>query len=229
MNKREFKDRVYAELARAVKALANPHRLEIMDLLAQGPFPVEQIADSTGLSVANASQHLQQLKNAKLVRTNRQGNFVNYSLASEQVCEALACVRELGRSCNAEVEKTVRDFRNAQAANMRAIDIGTLARMLEKDEVVLLDVRSETEYNRGHIHRALSAPVAELGDFLKHFPRGKILVAYCWGPFCAYADEAVAMLAQEGYNAARLDAGFPEWVMKGYPVERTEKLAGAHA
>ena len=221
MNKREFKDKVYTELSKVAKAMANPHRLEIIDLLAQGQFSVEQIAKNTGLSIANTSQHLQNLKNAKLVKINRKGNFINYSLASESVYSTLVSVRELGMTFNAEVEKVISDFRSGQSGDMQAIDVETLATMLENDEVILLDVRPEEEYNRGHIHKALSTPLEKLGNSLKKFPKRKMLVAYCRGPFCVYADEAVAMLNERGYNAIRLDEGFPEWALKGYPVEST--------
>jgi len=222
MNKREFKDKVYGELSKVAKAMANPVRLEIIDLLAQGPFPVEQIARYTGQSVANTSQHLQNLKNAKLVEINRNGNFIYYSLASQSVYNTWVSLRELGLTFNAEVEKVISDFRNGQSRDMRAIDVDTLATMLENDEVILLDVRPEEEYNRGHIHRALSAPIEKLDKSLKKFPKRKMLVAYCRGPFCVYADEAVAMLTQKGYNAVRLEEGFPEWALKGYPVEQVE-------
>jgi len=220
MNKREFKDKVYTELSKAVKAMANPHRLEIIDLLAQGQFSVEQIATNTGLTIANASQHLQHLKNAKLVQINRKGNFINYSLASEEVYNALICVRELGRSFNAEVEKVITNFRTGLSEDLRAIDVETLSIMLENDEVILLDVRPEEEYNRGHIHQALSVPLENLDKSLKKFPKKKMLVAYCRGPFCVFADEAVAKLSEEGYNVVRLEAGFPEWALKGYPVAK---------
>ncbi|SEG30124.1 transcriptional regulator, ArsR family [Halpernia humi] len=222
MNKREFKDKVYTELSKIVKAMANPHRLEIIDLLAQGQFSVEQIAKNTGLSIANTSQHLQNLKNAKLVKINRNGNFINYSLASESMYSTMVSLRELGMTFNAEVEKVISDFRSGQGGDMQAIDVDTLATMLENDEVILLDVRPEEEYKRGHIHKALSTPIEKLGNSLKNFPKRKMLVAYCRGPFCVYADEAVAMLTKNGYNAIRLDEGFPEWALKGYPIEKTE-------
>lgn len=222
MNKQEFKDKVYTELAKVVKAMANPVRLEMIDLLAQGPFTVEQIANYTGQSVANTSQHLQNLKNARLVQSSRNGYFINYSLSSEKVFNTMVSLRELGIAFNAEVEKVINDFRDGHNKDMRAIDVDTLAAMLEKDEVILLDVRPEEEYNRGHIHRALSAPIEKLNKSLKKFPKRKMLVAYCRGPFCVYADEAVAILRNNGYNAARLDKGFPEWALKGYPVEKTE-------
>ncbi|RFS21908.1 ArsR family transcriptional regulator [Chitinophaga silvatica] len=222
MNKREFKDNVYTELAKIAKAMANPHRLEIIDLLAQGPFSVEQIANYTGMSIANASQHLQTLKNAKLVKISRDGNFINYSLAGENVFNAWTGLRELGFAYNAQVEKVIRDFRNGQGGGMDAIDTETLAKLLKKDEIVLLDVRPEEEYNRGHIHKAISAPIENLDAYLKKLPKKKMVVAYCRGPFCVYADEAVAFLKNKGYNAKRMDEGYPEWMQKGLPIEVSE-------
>jgi len=222
MNKREFKDKVYTELAKVAKAMANPVRLEIIDLLAQGPFSVEQIANYTGQSIANASQHLQNLKNAKLVTVTRNGNFINYTLASESVYETWVSLRGLGIAFNAEVEKVVSDFRKGHHEDMSAIDAQTLMTMLENDEVILLDVRPEEEYHRGHIHQAMSIPIDKLGDSFKKFPKRKMLVAYCRGPFCVYADEAVALLKEKGYKAVRLEEGYPEWAIKGYPVDLSE-------
>lgn len=218
MNKRDFKDKVYAELARVTKALGNPHRLEIIDLLAQGPFAVETIAGYTGLSVANASQHLQTLKQANLVSMTRDGNFIRYRLARENVFSAWSALRELGTACNAAVEQVVTDFRKGHGG-LDAVDAMTLAKMLEKGQVVLLDVRPEEEYNRGHIHRAISMPVAQLRKHLDALPKSKLVVAYCRGPFCVYADEAVALLKKNGYKAARLNEGFPDWALLGLPVE----------
>lgn len=220
MNKREFKDKVYAELARVTKALGNPHRLEIIDLLAQGPFAVEEIAGYTGLSVANASQHLQTLKHANLVSMTRDGNFIRYRLAGKNVFSAWAALRELGTACNAAVEQVVTDFRKGHNA-LDAVDAATLADLLAKGKVILLDVRPEEEYNRGHIHRAISMPVAQLRKRLEVLPKTKLVVAYCRGPFCVYADEAVALLKKKGYQAARLNEGFPDWALLGLPVEVT--------
>lgn len=219
MNKREFKDNVYSELSKVAKAMANPVRLEIIDLLAQGPFSVEQIANNIGQSIANASQHLQTLKNSKLVKIERNGNFINYSLAGENVFNAWTSLRELGFAYNAEVEKVIQDFRNGHNSGMDAIDMETLVELLKKDEIVLLDVRPEEEYSRGHIHKAISAPIEKLEEYLKKLPKKKTVVAYCRGPFCVYADEAVALLKEKGYKAKRMDEGYPEWILKGYPVE----------
>ena len=219
MNKREFKDKVYTELSKVAKAMSNPIRLEIIDLLAQGPFTVEQIANYTGQSIANASQHLQNLKNAKLVQISKKGNYVNYSLSSENVYNTWIALRELGIQANAEVEKVISDFRTGQSADLRAIDAETLKGMIDKDEIILLDVRPEEEYERGHIYKALSKPIDQLDDSLKDLPNNKMLVAYCRGPFCVYADEAVALLQKRGYNAVRLEEGYPEWALKGLPIE----------
>ncbi|GEP97757.1 ArsR/SmtB family transcription factor [Chitinophaga cymbidii] len=218
MNKREFKDKIYGELAKVTKAMGNPHRMEIIDLLAQGPFPVEQIANATGLSIANTSQHLQTLKHARLVQITRDGNFIRYSLAGENVYNAWAGLRELGMVYNSEVDKVVKDFRKG-FNDLDPVNADDLLKMIEKKNVVILDVRPEEEYNRGHIHRAISVPLEQLGDRLKSIPKSKTIVAYCRGPFCLYADEAVATLTQKGYNAKRMTEGFPDWVQKGYPVE----------
>jgi rhodanese-related sulfurtransferase len=219
MTKREFKDQVYGELAKITKALGNPHRLEIIDLLAQGPFSVEQIAEYTGMSVANASQHLQTLKSSRLVRILRNGNYINYSLSGENVFDAWAGLRKLGQVYNAEIEKVVNDFRKGHS-NMESIDVDSLARMIKNDEVVVLDVRPEEEYQRGHIHRAISMPINELNRHLKNLPKRKLIVAYCRGPFCVYADEAVTILRKKGFTAKRLSEGFPDWALKGLPVEK---------
>lgn len=218
MNKREFKDKIYAELSKVAKAMANPHRLEIIDLLAQGPFSVEQIATHTRMSVANASQHLQTLKNARLVTITRNGNFINYSLTGNNVFKAWAGMRELGFEYNTEVEKLLSDFRSGHSSGLDAIDAESLEKLLQNDEVLLLDVRPEEEYNRGHIHRAISVPIDTLESYLKELPKKKMVVAYCRGPFCVYADEAVAVLKEHGYKAARMDEGYPEWLSKGLPV-----------
>ncbi|RAJ08647.1 rhodanese-related sulfurtransferase [Chitinophaga skermanii] len=223
MNKRAFKDSVYGELAKVTKAMSNPHRLEIIDLLAQGPFSVEDIANNTGMPIANASQHLQHLKAAKLVRITRNGNFMLYSLAGENVYQAWASLRELGMVYNNAVEKVVTDFRKGYG-EMETVDIDTLAKLIEQNEVILLDVRPQEEYNRGHIHHAMSIPIATLEQQLKQLPKNKTFIAYCRGPFCVYADEAVALLHREGFQAKRMDGGFPDWMLKGLPITRVDKI-----
>lgn len=219
MNKREFKDKVYTELSKVAKAMSNPIRLEIIDLVAQGPFTVEQIANYIGQSIANTSQHLQHLKNARLVQMSKKGNYVNYSLSSKNVYHTWISLRELGINSNAEVEKVIQDFRHGQSADLRAIDAETLKGLIDKDEVILLDVRSEEEYERGHIYKALSKPIDQLPASLHDLSTKKRVVAYCRGPFCVYADEAVALLQKKGFNAVRLEEGYPEWALKGLPID----------
>lgn len=218
MNKREFKDRVYEELARITKALANPHRLEIIELLAQGDYPVEQIAIQTSLSVANASQHLQVLKTAQLVAISRNGNFIHYRLANTNVFKAWKALRELGVDRIASIEKLVRDFRQSKF-KLESVTIEGLIEKIDNGKVTILDVRPEIEYRNGHIANAISIPFDELSDRLRELPKRGEIIAYCRGPFCVFADEAVAMLTKAGYKATRLEEGYPDWSSMGLPVE----------
>lgn len=218
MNKREFKNRVYEELARISKALANPHRLEIIELLAQGDYPVEQIAIQTSLSVANASQHLQVLKTAQLVAISRNGNFIHYRLANTNVFKAWKALRELGVDRIASIEKLVRDFRQSKF-KLESVTIEGLIEKIDNGKVTILDVRPEIEYKNGHIANAISIPFDELSDRLRELPKRGEIIAYCRGPFCVFADEAVAMLTKAGYKATRLEEGYPDWSSMGLPVE----------
>jgi rhodanese-related sulfurtransferase len=218
MNKREFKDKVYNELARITKSMANPHRLEIIELLAQGEFSVERIAEQTNLSIANASQHLQVLKIAQLVEINRQGNFIFYRLSNDNVFKAWKSLRELGVERIASIEKAVKDFRKSKF-DFETVTIDGLIERLESGKVTILDVRPESEYNQGHIANAISIPIDELSKRLKELPKRTEIVAYCRGPFCVYADEAVALLTKAGYNANRLEEGFPDWRLQDLPIE----------
>lgn len=218
MNKRDFKNRVYEELAKITKALANPHRLEIIELLAQAEFSVEQIALQTNLSVANASQHLQVLKTAQLVDITRQGNFIHYRLANTNVFKAWKALRELGVERIATIEKLVKDFRHSKF-KFESVTIDQLIKKIESGKITILDVRPEAEFNAGHIANAVSIPIDELAGRLKELPKRHEIIAYCRGPFCAYADEAVALLNKAGYKATRLEEGFPDWSLMGLPVE----------
>jgi rhodanese-related sulfurtransferase/DNA-binding transcriptional ArsR family regulator len=218
MNKREFKDRVYNELAKISKAMANPHRLEIIELLAQGDFSVEQISIQTNLSVANASQHLQVLKTAQLVEITRNGNFIYYRLANDNVFKAWKALRELGVERIASVERLVRDFRTSNFT-LESVTIDELIQKIESGKITILDVRPESEYVKGHIANSVSIPFDQLSARLKELPKRTEIIAYCRGPFCVYADEAVAILAQAGYKAKRLAEGFPDWKVKELPIE----------
>jgi rhodanese-related sulfurtransferase/biotin operon repressor len=218
MNKREFKDKVYSELAKVARSMANPHRLEIIELLAQGEFSVEQIAEQTSISVANASQHLQVLKMAQLVEINRQGNFIFYRLSNSNVFKAWKALRELGVERIAAIDKVVKEFRKAKF-DFETVTINELIERIESGKVTILDVRPESEFNQGHIANAISIPIDGLSKRLKELPKRTEIVAYCRGPFCVYADEAVALLKKAGYKASRLDEGFPDWKLNELPIE----------
>lgn len=218
MNKRDFKDKVYTELARITKSLANPHRLEIIELLAQGEFSVEQIADHTSISIANASQHLQLLKTAQLVEISRRGNFIFYRLSNEKVFKAWKALRELGVERMATIEKAVREFRKSRFDDA-TVTIDELIEKIDSGKVTILDVRPEAEFRQGHIANAISIPIAELSKRLRELPKRTEIVAYCRGPFCVYADEAIAVLLKAGYKASRLDDGFPDWKELELPIE----------
>lgn len=218
MEKRTFKNKIYQELARIVKAMSNPHRLEILELLAQGSFSVEEIAGQTDLSVANASQHLQVLKRAKLVETRREGTYAYYHLADKNVYRAWKALRDLGIERIAEVERVVRTFRESKQA-LDSVMISELVERMRRDDVTIIDVRPEQEYKEGHIAGALNIPVDELSAKLKELPEEKEIVAYCRGPFCVFADEAVELLSQKGFSVKRLEEGYPDWMLEGLPVE----------
>jgi rhodanese-related sulfurtransferase len=218
MNKREFKDKVYGELASITKALANPHRLEIVELLAQGECPVEQIAIQTALSIANASQHLQVLKAAQLVDITRKGTSIHYRLANASVFKTWRALRELGVERIASVEKLVRDFRKSKF-QFESVTVDDLVKRLEAGKVTILDVRPETEFRKGHISNSISIPIDQLPSRLNELSKRNEIVAYCRGPFCVFADEAVMILTKAGYKAKRLEEGFPDWALLGLPIE----------
>jgi rhodanese-related sulfurtransferase/DNA-binding transcriptional ArsR family regulator len=215
--KRDFKDRLYAEFARIGKSLASPHRLEILEVLAQGERTVESLATETGLSIANASRHLQQLRQAQLVLTRREGLFVHYRLTGPEVVRLMLALRQAAEQHLAEVDRVVRDFLG-ERDDFEPVTPDELSRRMTNGEVVVLDVRPEQEYAAGHIAGARSIPVADISERLAELPREKEYVAYCRGPYCVYADEAVAVLRANGLQAQRLTEGYPEWWLSGRPV-----------
>jgi rhodanese-related sulfurtransferase/predicted transcriptional regulator len=219
--KRDFKDRLYAEFARIGKSLASPHRLEILEVLAQGERTVESLAAEVGLSIANASRHLQQLRQAQLVLARREGLFVHYRLAGPEVVGLMLTLRRTAEQHLAEVDRVVRDFLG-ERDNFEPLTPDELSRRMTNGEVMLLDVRPEQEYAAGHIAGARSLPVADLSARLAELPREQEYVAYCRGPYCVYADEAVAVLRANGLKAQRLTEGYPEWWLSGRPVRTTK-------
>ena len=218
MTAREFKTAIYKEMSEMTKALGNPHRLEILDLLAQGPAPVEYISKNTTLSVANASQHLQVLKHAKLVKAERKGKYIYYKLISVDVFNAWSALRNLGFANNGEVNSLLKDYRS-KSEEFEMISKSELLEKMEHDDVVVIDVRPEDEYRKGHIKRALSIPEKNLHERLEELSGEIEVVAYCRGPLCLMADEAVNYLNKNGFKAKRLEYGFPEWQESGLPVE----------
>jgi len=218
MNVRDFKNKIYNELASITKALANPNRLEIIELLAQCPCSVEYIANNTSLSIANASQHLQTLKSARLVITEKRGKYSFYSLANKNVFEVWNSMRELAFSQNAEIEKLMKEFRESRR-NLESVTSSQLLDRIQQGKALLLDVRPREEFEAGHIASALSIPQDELIERLKELPKDKEIVAYCRGPLCAMADDAVELLNSHGFKAVRLETGFPEWKVKGFPID----------
>ena len=217
MGDRAAKDALFDGFAGVGRALGNGRRAEIVDLLVQAERSVEEIAGELSQSVANTSQHLQQLLRMGLVRTRRDGNRIHYSLASERVAELWRVVREVA----AEHVEELDDLAAAYLGDRSRLDVMTrdeLAERLRAGDVVVLDVRPEPEFRAGHIAGALSIPVAELSRRLRQVPKGQQIVAYCRGPYCVYADDAVRTLRGRGYPAARLEDGYPEWASAGLPV-----------
>jgi rhodanese-related sulfurtransferase len=215
---REFKDRLFEQFARIGKALASPKRLEILDLLAQGERTVEEVARETAMPVANASQHLQVLKSARLVESRREGLYAYYRLAGEEVFEVWRAVRGLGESRLAEIDWVVETYLKDRDA-LEVVGAIALMERLSDGSVVVLDVRPEEEYRAGHIPGALSVPVDALEAALQTLPKDREIVAYCRGRYCVFSDEAVRLLEARGFRARRLMEGFPEWRAAGLPVE----------
>ena len=217
---REFKDRLFEQFARIGKALASPKRLEILDLLAQGERTVEEVARETAMPLANASQHLQVLKGARMVESRREGLYAYYRLADEAVFRTWQAVRALGETRLAEIDRVVETFLEDRDA-LEAVGAAALMERLSDGNVVVLDVRPEEEYRAGHIPGALSVPMDALEATLQALPKDKEIVAYCRGPYCVFSDEAVTLLRSRGYQARRLAEGLPDWRAKGLPVETT--------
>ena len=214
---RRFKDRLYGLFARIGKALSNPNRLEILELLAQSERTVDSLAGEIGLSLANASQHLQVLRQAALVESRKDGLFVYYRLASPEVFELSRTLRTVAEARLAELERLVRDH-FGDRTDAEAVPMAELLKRARSKDVVILDTRPATDYVAGHIPGAISVPVDEMQRRLAQLTKGKEYVAYCRGPYCVYADRAVALLRAKGRLARRLVDGFPEWRAAGLPV-----------
>ena len=217
MAETSLKKAVYEQLARIGKAVASPPRLELLDLLCQGPRTVEALAREAGLTLANTSQHLQILHAARLVEARKEGLFVTYRLADQQVCEFYRTLRTLAESRLAEIEAIVRQF-NIGRESLEPVDKQALLERVRRAEVIVLDVRPPEEYRAGHIPGAVSIPLKELEAQLSTLPRDREIVAYCRVPYCVLAVEAVKLLRAQGFQAVRLEDGVPEWRAGGLPV-----------
>lgn len=215
--KRIFKDVLYEQFARIGKALSNGHRLELLEVLAQGEHSVETLALETGMSVANASQHLQVLRTAQLVEVRRDGIYQYYRLADTQVFTLWQVMRQVGESRIAEIERIVETYLRDRSL-LQPLSAAELIQRLTDGNIILLDVRPSAEYAAGHLPDALSIPIAELKTRLVELPREREIVAYCRGPYCVFADEAVSLLRAHGYHAHRLEQGLPDWRALGLPV-----------
>lgn len=209
---------LFDALASVAQALGSGRRAEIVDLLAQGERPVDEIAGEISQSVANTSQHLQVLARAGLVRSRREGTRVFYRLASEGVEDLWASVRGVAVRHVADV-RVLADEYLGERGGVEPLSAGELEERLARGEVVVLDVRPESEYRAGHIAGSRSAPLPVLAELADRLPRRREIVAYCRGPYCVYADDAVRLLRERGLKARRLDVGFPEWKRAALPVE----------
>ena len=221
MGDRSAKTALFDEFARAAKALASGRRLELVDVLANGERTVEALAGALGLSVANTSLHLQVLHQAGLITRRRQGTSVHYRLAAPEVFDLWRTLRTVAAGRLAEVERLAAAYLGARD-QLEPMTRQELARRLEDgDPVVVLDVRPAAEHATGHLPGAVSIPVGELRRRLAELPADREIVAYCRGPYCAFAHEAVELLRQEGFSARRLEDGLPEWEAAGLAVSRS--------
>lgn len=211
------KQALFAQFAAVAKTLGHAHRLELLEQLAQGERSVEVLADRTGLSVANASQHLQHLRRAGLVNARREGKFMLYRLADEAVLDLLAGLRRVAERNSAEVDRVVRSYFQSRD-DLEAVTRKELRRRLREGGVVVLDVRPEDEFALGHVPGALNVPLRALKSRLPELDPAQEIVAYCRGAYCVLSYEAVAALRALGYRARRLEDGLPEWRAAGLPI-----------
>ncbi len=214
---REVKEALYEQFARIGKAVASPKRVELLDLLCQGERTVEALARTTGMGITNTSAHLQALRSARLVEVRKEGTKAFYRLADPEVCRFFFSLRDLARGRLAEVEQIARDFFAARD-ELEPVVRKELLERLGREEVVVVDVRPPEEYRAGHIRGALSVPLPELRNRLRELPKDVEIVAYCRGPYCVMAPQALQILRKNGFRARRLEDGFPEWRLARLPV-----------
>ena len=214
---RRYKDAVFDQIARIGKASSSAKRLELLDLLCQGPRTVEALAKESALSVANASQHLQVLRAARLVEAEKKGLYVEYRLADDQVGRFFLALRELAQARLTEIESVRRTY-FARRESLEPVPAEELLRRVRSGAAILIDVRPASEYRAGHIPGARSIPLAELEARLRELPRDREIVAYCRGPYCVMALEAAELLRKKGFRAARMEHGVVDWRARGWRV-----------
>lgn len=224
---RPHKEHLYQLFSQIASAMANPHRLELLDLLVQAPRTVEDLAREAHMSVANTSQHLQRLKQAQLVSGEREGVYVRYRLADPAVANLWLALRAVAAKLNSEVERALDTYRQRRH-EFEAISAAELRERLAQDAVLLLDARPRLEYEAGHVPQAISMPREELEKYLDDLPAEKTIVAYCRGPYCVIADDVLARLAERGHRVRRLEEGVAEWRQAGYAVEQTAYQGNSH-
>jgi rhodanese-related sulfurtransferase len=217
-DKYQSKRQLYQLFSRLAGAMANFHRLELLDLLVQAPRTVEDLAQEAHMSVANTSQHLQRLKQAHLVVDEREGLFIRYRLADPAVARLWLELRSVTGLQLAEVDRALDNYR-PRRFDFQRISINDLQGRMSRDEVLLLDVRPEVEFQAGHLPGAVSIPLDELEQRLDELPTGKLIVAYCRGPYCVFADQALELLSSKGWIVARLEEGVAEWQLAGNLLE----------
>jgi rhodanese-related sulfurtransferase len=213
-----LKDSLYAEFARIGHAVASPKRLELLDLLSQGENTVEALAEESATPIKNTSAHLRVLRQALLVDTRREGTYVRYRLADDEVGRFLRSLQDLARHRLAEIERIATVFLESRD-EMRPVSLSELHRLMGEDAVTVIDVRPRDEYDAGHVPGALSVPVPALRGRLSEIPKRKEVIAYCRGPYCVYSLEAVLLLRKRGYRARRAASGFPDWKAQGFSYE----------
>lgn len=223
---RQLKDAIYQQLSRLGKAVSAPRRLELLDLLCQGPRTVEALAEQAAISVANASQHLQVLRAARLVEAEKKGLYVEYRLAGDEVWRFFVALRGLAEARLAELEQLTRELLDDRDG-VEAVEADELLRRVRSGEVTVIDVRPPEEFRAGHLPGALSIPLGELEARLDELPRAREVVAYCRGPHCVMALEAVELLRQRGFSAHRMEQGVLDWRARGWRLE--DDRHGAHS